>query len=64
MNLAFGYKAPQHFFGWKFCPKILNFGLAKICSKEESIISMLGARATVGYIALELFCRNFGGVSQ
>ena len=47
-----------------FCPKISDFGLAKICTREESIISMLGARGTTGYIAPELFCRNFGGVSH
>jgi serine/threonine protein kinase len=47
-----------------FCPKISDFGLAKICTREESIISMLGARGTAGYIAPELFCRNFGGVSH
>ncbi|KAL4627596.1 hypothetical protein ACB092_05G176900 [Castanea dentata] len=47
-----------------FCPKISDFGLAKICSREESIISMTGARGTIGYMAPELFCRNFGGVSH
>lgn len=47
-----------------FCPKISDFGLAKICPREKSIISMLGARGTVGYIAPEVFCRNFGGVSH
>ncbi|KAB1227105.1 hypothetical protein CJ030_MR1G001038 [Morella rubra] len=46
------------------CPKISDFGLAKICPREESIISMLGARGTIGYIAPEVFCRNFGGVSH
>ncbi|XP_030956721.1 PR5-like receptor kinase [Quercus lobata] len=47
-----------------FCPKISNFGLAKICPREESVISMLGARGTTRYIAPEVFCRNFGGVSH
>ncbi|KAJ7000252.1 hypothetical protein NC653_010894 [Populus alba x Populus x berolinensis] len=47
-----------------FCPKISDFGLAKICPKKESIVSMMGARGTIGYIAPEVFCRNFGGVSQ
>jgi serine/threonine protein kinase len=47
-----------------FCPKISDFGLAKICAKEESIISMLGARGTVGYVAPELICRNFRRVSH
>ncbi|KAH9795080.1 protein kinase domain-containing protein [Citrus sinensis] len=46
-----------------FCPKISDFGLAKICNRKESIISMTGARGTVGYIAPEVFCRNIGEVS-
>nr|XP_023889762.1 rust resistance kinase Lr10-like [Quercus suber] len=47
-----------------FCPKISDFGLAKICPREKSTISMVGARGTVGYIAPEVFCRNFGGISH
>ncbi|KAJ6936196.1 hypothetical protein NC652_011049 [Populus alba x Populus x berolinensis] len=46
-----------------FCPKISDFGLAKLCRSKESKVSMIGARGTVGYIAPEVFCRNFGGVS-
>ncbi|KAH9795083.1 hypothetical protein WN944_011645 [Citrus x changshan-huyou] len=46
-----------------FCPKISDFGLAKICEGRESIVSMTGARGTIGYIAPEVFCRNFGEVS-
>ncbi|KAL5763491.1 hypothetical protein ACOSP7_019755 [Xanthoceras sorbifolium] len=47
-----------------FCPKISDFGLAKICPGRESIISMTGARGTIGYIAPEVFSRNFGEVSH
>ncbi|KAH7840838.1 hypothetical protein Vadar_022376 [Vaccinium darrowii] len=47
-----------------FCPKISDFGLAKLCPQKHSIISLTGARGTVGYIAPEVFCRNFGGVSH
>ncbi|XP_060214794.1 rust resistance kinase Lr10-like [Lycium barbarum] len=47
-----------------FCPKISDFGLAKLCVKKESIVSMLGARGTIGYIAPEIVCRNLGGVSH
>ncbi|MCL7022740.1 hypothetical protein MKW94_015534 [Papaver nudicaule] len=46
-----------------FRPKIADFGLAKLCSGTDSIISMLGTRGTAGYIAPEVFSRNFGGVS-
>ncbi|XP_057466558.1 rust resistance kinase Lr10-like [Actinidia eriantha] len=47
----------------KFNPKISDFGLAKLCSKEQSAVSMTAARGTVGYIAPEVFSRNFGKVS-
>ncbi|XP_042496016.1 LEAF RUST 10 DISEASE-RESISTANCE LOCUS RECEPTOR-LIKE PROTEIN KINASE-like 2.4 [Macadamia integrifolia] len=47
-----------------FCPKISDFGLAKLCPRKGSIISMADARGTVGYIAPEVFSRNFGGVSH
>ncbi|XP_071726291.1 LEAF RUST 10 DISEASE-RESISTANCEUS RECEPTOR-LIKE PROTEIN KINASE-like 2.5 isoform X2 [Rutidosis leptorrhynchoides] len=47
-----------------FCPKIADFGLAKLYSRKESMVSMLEARGTIGYIAPEVFNRNFGGVSH
>jgi serine/threonine protein kinase len=47
-----------------FCPKISDFGLAKVFPREKSIISMVGARGTIGYIAPEVFCRHFGRVSH
>ncbi|KAK3006053.1 hypothetical protein RJ639_016671 [Escallonia herrerae] len=47
-----------------FCPKIADFGLAKLCPGKDSEVSMLGMRGTVGYIAPEVFSRIFGGVSH
>ncbi|KAF7846785.1 hypothetical protein BT93_L3741 [Corymbia citriodora subsp. variegata] len=47
-----------------YCPKISDFGLAKICHREESKISLLDTRGTAGFIAPEVFCRNIGGISQ
>ncbi|KAL1323150.1 hypothetical protein AAHE18_14G254200 [Arachis hypogaea] len=47
-----------------FCPKIADFGLAKICKKKESIVSIQGTRGTPGYIAPEVFSRTFGKVSH
>ncbi|KAG6429463.1 hypothetical protein SASPL_107514 [Salvia splendens] len=44
-------------------PKVADFGLAKLCSKEKSVVTMTGARGTIGYIAPEVFSRNFGKVS-
>ncbi|XP_042497090.1 LEAF RUST 10 DISEASE-RESISTANCE LOCUS RECEPTOR-LIKE PROTEIN KINASE-like 2.7 [Macadamia integrifolia] len=47
-----------------FCPKISDFGLAKLYPRKDSIISMRDTRGTVGYIAPEVFFRNFGRVSH
>ncbi|GFP96990.1 probable receptor-like protein kinase at5g39030, partial [Phtheirospermum japonicum] len=47
-----------------FCPKISDFGLAKLFRKKQSILSMLGMRGTIGYIAPEVFSRSFGVVSH
>nr|XP_029151390.1 PR5-like receptor kinase [Arachis hypogaea] len=47
-----------------FCPKISDFGLAKVCTRKESIVSIFGARGTAGYIAPEVFSKNFGAVSH
>ncbi|KAK7246072.1 hypothetical protein RIF29_40930 [Crotalaria pallida] len=46
-----------------FAPKITDFGLAKLCSKNRSTVSVTAARGTLGYIAPEVFSRNFGNVS-
>ncbi|CAA3027918.1 LEAF RUST 10 DISEASE-RESISTANCE LOCUS RECEPTOR-LIKE PROTEIN KINASE-like [Olea europaea subsp. europaea] len=46
-----------------FSPKIPDFGLAKLCLRNESKISRLDTRGTLGYIAPEVFSRNFGVVS-
>ncbi|XAR71624.1 Glycerophosphodiester phosphodiesterase [Bertholletia excelsa] len=46
-----------------FNPKISDFGLAKLCSKKKSVVSMTVARGTIGYIAPEVLSRNFGNVS-
>jgi serine/threonine protein kinase len=47
-----------------FCPKISDFGLAKLSVQKESTISIGVARGTVGYIAPEVFSRQFGVVSS
>ncbi|XP_047940710.1 LEAF RUST 10 DISEASE-RESISTANCE LOCUS RECEPTOR-LIKE PROTEIN KINASE-like 2.5 isoform X2 [Salvia hispanica] len=44
-------------------PRISDFGLAKLCPNRSSIVSMTVARGTIGYIAPEVFSRNFGEVS-
>ncbi|KAG2287503.1 hypothetical protein Bca4012_032324 [Brassica carinata] len=40
-----------------------DFGLAKLCQNQESILSSLDTRGTIGYIAPELFSRMYGSVS-
>ncbi|XP_056164413.1 LEAF RUST 10 DISEASE-RESISTANCE LOCUS RECEPTOR-LIKE PROTEIN KINASE-like 2.7 isoform X2 [Syzygium oleosum] len=62
--LHFDIKPHNILLDQNYCPKISDFGLAKICPREESIVSMLGARGTAGYIAPELVIRNIGGVSH
>uniref|UniRef100_A0ACD5VYB6 Uncharacterized protein n=1 Tax=Avena sativa TaxID=4498 RepID=A0ACD5VYB6_AVESA len=47
-----------------FCPKISDFGLAKLCLNKESAISIGGARGTIGYIAPEVYSKQFGAVSS
>ncbi|XP_074371081.1 LEAF RUST 10 DISEASE-RESISTANCE LOCUS RECEPTOR-LIKE PROTEIN KINASE-like 2.1 isoform X2 [Apium graveolens] len=48
-----------------FRPKISDFGLAKLYTTEDSAVSsLLQARGTIGYIAPEVACRNFGQVSH
>ncbi|KAG1334706.1 putative LEAF RUST 10 DISEASE-RESISTANCE LOCUS RECEPTOR-LIKE PROTEIN KINASE-like 2.4 [Cocos nucifera] len=46
------------------CPKISDFGLAKLCPTKDSTLSLSDARGTIGYIAPEVFSRNFGVVSS
>ena len=46
-----------------FNPKFFDFGLAKLCAKGQSVVSMTTARGTINYIAPKVFSRNFGKVS-
>ena len=46
-----------------FTPKVSDFGLAKLYSTDQSMVSLTVARGTLGYIAPELFYKNIGGVS-
>ncbi|KAK9042609.1 hypothetical protein V6N11_017676 [Hibiscus sabdariffa] len=62
--LHFDIKPHNILIDHNFNPKICDFGLAKLCSKDQSAVSMTTARGTIGYIAPEVFSRNFGNVSH
>ncbi|XP_035839716.1 LEAF RUST 10 DISEASE-RESISTANCE LOCUS RECEPTOR-LIKE PROTEIN KINASE-like 2.5 isoform X3 [Helianthus annuus] len=47
-----------------FCPKISDFGMAKLFREKESKIFVSHMRGTPGYIAPEIFSRSFGEISH
>ncbi|XP_042435673.1 rust resistance kinase Lr10-like [Zingiber officinale] len=61
--LHFDIKPHNILLDYDLNPKISDFGLAKLCSRDISIVTMTVARGTMGYIAPEMYCRNFGTVS-
>ncbi|CAM0878914.1 unnamed protein product [Alopecurus aequalis] len=61
--LHFDIKPHNILLDYNFNPKISDFGLAKLCTRDQSIVTLTAARGTMGYIAPELYSRNFGGVS-
>ena len=62
--LHFDIKPQNILLDENYCPKIFDFGLAKICLQKDNIISMSEARGTAWYIAPEVFFKKFGGVSH
>ena len=46
-----------------FTPKVSDFGLSKLCTANQSIVSLIAVRGTVGYMTPELCFRNIGSVS-
>ncbi|KAL5071028.1 hypothetical protein RYX36_021915 [Vicia faba] len=47
-----------------FNPKVSDFGLARLCPMDKSIVTLTAARGTIGYMAPELFYRNVGAISN
>jgi serine/threonine protein kinase len=46
-----------------FNPKVSDFGLARLCPRDNSIVALTAVRGTIGYMAPELFYRNVGTIS-
>ncbi|XP_061995941.1 rust resistance kinase Lr10-like [Rosa rugosa] len=61
--LHFDIKPHNVLLDQNFTPKVSDFGMSKLCAKDQSIVSITTARGTMGYIAPEVFSRNFGNVS-
>uniref|UniRef100_A0A0D9UW04 non-specific serine/threonine protein kinase n=1 Tax=Leersia perrieri TaxID=77586 RepID=A0A0D9UW04_9ORYZ len=61
--LHFDIKPHNILLDYNFNPKISDFGLAKLCARDQSIVTLTKARGTMGYIAPELYSRNFGDIS-
>ncbi|KAH9304395.1 hypothetical protein KI387_008799, partial [Taxus chinensis] len=47
-----------------FSPKVADFGLAKLTDREETHVSLTGARGTPGYVAPEVWSKIYGPVSD
>lgn len=47
-----------------FVPKISDFGMARMCPLDKSILSLSTVGGTLGYMAPELLYKNIGGISH
>ncbi|KAJ4752667.1 Protein kinase family protein [Rhynchospora pubera] len=61
--LHFDIKPHNILLDHNFVPKISDFGLSKLCPKDQSYVTISAARGTMGYLAPEMYSRNFGPVS-
>ncbi|KAJ4749369.1 Protein kinase family protein [Rhynchospora pubera] len=61
--LHFDIKPHNILLDHSFTPKISDFGLSKLCPSDQSYVTISAARGTMGYLAPEMYSRNFGMVS-
>ena len=61
--LHFDFKPHKILLDYNFNPKISDFDLAKLCYREQSVVSMIVDRGAMGYIAPEMLSRNIVSVS-
>ncbi|KAJ1688358.1 hypothetical protein LUZ63_019748 [Rhynchospora breviuscula] len=61
--LHFDIKPHNILLDHSFTPKISDFGLSKLCPRDQSYVTISAARGTMGYLAPEMYSRNFGMVS-
>jgi serine/threonine protein kinase len=62
--LHFDIKPHKILMDHNFVPKISDFGLSKFCPKDKSYVTISAARGTMGYLAPEMYSRNFGTVKR